>query len=172
MVALAIGAPESDLMTSPLPDCPSYKNMYSGFLDAGEGKEHHYVYIESAGNPETDPLLFWFNGGPGCSSMIGFIQEHGPCVFDHERDTIPGDNEYSWHYNASMVYIETPVGVGYNEQTRKYSYDDESVSYENIEAMKSFFHLYPELADKEIYLTGESYAGIYVPYLAKRMLEA
>ena len=73
MVLLAMGAPISDLVNTTMPGCPQYENMYSGFLDAGEGKEHHYVYIESAGNPDTDPLLFWFNGGPGCSSMIGFI---------------------------------------------------------------------------------------------------
>ena len=93
-------------------------------------------------------------------------------MFEFESSTQPRDNPFSWHYNASMVYIETPVGVGYNEQTRKTAYDDENVSYENLASMKSFFKLFPELAEKETYLTGESYAGIYIPYLAKRMLEA
>ena len=37
--------------------------------------------------------------------------------------------------------------------------------------MKSFFKLFPELAEKETYLTGESYAGIYIPYLARRIFE-
>jgi hypothetical protein len=36
--------------------------LYSGYLDAGAGKHHHYVYSESRNNPATDDLVIWFNG--------------------------------------------------------------------------------------------------------------
>ena len=60
-----------------------------------------------------DPLFIWFNGGPGCSSMMGFLQEHGPYVLE-DGATNFSKNEHSWNKEVSMVYIESPAGVGFS----------------------------------------------------------
>lgn len=58
--------------------------MFTGFLDAGtppSGKGtmyFHYWLVESEGNPATDPVMIWYNGGPGASSLFGLLQEWGP----------------------------------------------------------------------------------------------
>ena len=67
-------------------------NSFSGYLtidglksNSNNKKHIHYWFVESEGNPETDPLVFWTNGGPGCSGMIGFLLELGPFHFEAEN---------------------------------------------------------------------------------------
>lgn len=57
-------------------DMPS--DSYAGYLNISATKKIYYVFIESLSDPKTDPLMVWFNGGPGCSSLFGFMQENGP----------------------------------------------------------------------------------------------
>lgn len=69
-----------------------------------------------------------------------------------------------------MVYLESPAGVGYNPRAN-FKYDDENVSNENLKAVQLFFEAFPELKSHDLYLSGESYGGIYIPYLALRIDE-
>ena len=42
----------------------------------------HYWLAKSEGNPDKDPVVFWMNGGPGGSSLIGGLTENGPFYLD------------------------------------------------------------------------------------------
>jgi len=46
-----------------------------------ETRQIHYVYVESRGDPATDPVTVWFDGGPGISSMVGLFEGIGPFYF-------------------------------------------------------------------------------------------
>ena len=109
-----------DLMTS-IPGMGLFNTYkaYSGFLDGrqddkGNVNVHlHYVFIESQDSPADDPVLIWFNGGPGCSSMLGFAGENGPYV---NEDGTQGftKNPWPWNKRANVLYLEMPGGVGYS----------------------------------------------------------
>ena len=70
---LVVGIPDVNRLTS---------DWYSGYIDASETKHLHYVFVTSLTDPINDPVVLWFNGGPGCSSLLALFQEHGPFVID------------------------------------------------------------------------------------------
>ena len=48
-----------------------------------------------------------------------------------------------------------------------HEYTDSAVAKDNLYALLWFFNVkFPEYADHAFWVSGESYAGIYVPYLA------
>ena len=68
-----------------------------------------------------------------------------------------------------MLYIESPAGVGFSEcgEAGGCSYDDDESAMDNLHAILYFFtQKFPELQANDLYISGESYAGIYVPYVS------
>jgi carboxypeptidase C (cathepsin A) len=150
------------------PEIPTF-DIYSGYLDVPNslGKSLHYVFVESQNDPSSDPLLLWLNGGPGCSSLDGLFYEHGPFIFINTGTTLQ-PNPYSWNTNASVLYLEAPAGVGFSNLgnlSNNYT-TDQITAHDNLLALLQFFKGFYEYRHLPFYITGESYAGIYVPTLA------
>lgn len=62
-----------------------------------------YMYLEAQENPETAPLIWWTNGGPGCSGFNGLLEENGP--FRPNADGNLDLNPYAWNKKANMVFV-------------------------------------------------------------------
>jgi carboxypeptidase C (cathepsin A) len=72
--------------------------------------------------------------------------------------------------NASVLYIESPPGVGFSQSNFSEA-SDKSTTKASLAALVDFFHVkFPEYAANDFYLSGESYAGIYIPNLATAIL--
>ncbi|CAD6197731.1 unnamed protein product [Caenorhabditis auriculariae] len=144
---------------------------YSGFLQVSDNHVLHYWFVEAQNDPKNAPLIFWFNGGPGCSSLDGLLNEMGPYVANLDGKTLR-KNEYSWNKLASVVYIEAPAGVGYSYATDgNITTNDDLTSLENYEAVKLFFKKYPQFRHQPTFIMGESYGGVYVPTLTARIVD-
>lgn len=173
----AKSAPIDEQVVS-LPDYgPPPTKQYSGFLDASaaeKGTHLHYWFSESSKSPTTDPVVLWLNGGPGSSSILGFLQEVGPLLINATGGLF--ENPYAWTTQANVVVLESPAGVGYSYcakalQGQGCSNTDKSTAAAARAAMVNFFEKFPELSKNEFYITGESYAGVYVPTLVQEILD-
>lgn len=67
-----------------------------------------------------------------------------------------------------MLYIEQPAGVGYSYCGNKKdcAFDDDKSGKDNLTVVLEWFKKFPEFKNNELYISGESYGGVYVPYLA------
>lgn len=91
------------------------------------------------GNNATDPVVVWLNGGPGCSSLLGFVQENGPFLFKGIDPNFQNNENFTWNKNANMLYIESPPGVGFSinylTPFLQYNYSDENTGINNFWAI-------------------------------------
>ncbi|KAI2483168.1 Carboxypeptidase [Pyrenophora tritici-repentis] len=151
--------------------CDARSKQYTGWLDVGQ-KHIFFWYFESQDKPAEDPLLLWLTGGPGGSGMLGMLGELGPCMIN-EFGNGTVYNEYGWSKNANIIFVDQPAGVGF-------SYVDEgipltSTSFSAAEDMHHFLQLFtsdvfPDLYERDFHITGESYAGHYVPTLGAEIV--
>lgn len=68
------------------PSVPDDDDYYENYY--GEEERLYFLMAESRSDPDTDPLIIWLNGGPGCSSMLGLYTENGPFYFNYDKEHI------------------------------------------------------------------------------------
>ena len=114
-------------------------------------------------NPKNAPVALWLQGGPGATSLYGLFTENGP--FSVTKNMTLKARKYSWNLNHNLIYIDNPVGTGYSftDNDLGYAINETDVGRDIHTALVQFFDLFPELQQNEFYVSGESYAGKYVP---------
>ncbi|KAI3922899.1 hypothetical protein MKW98_007030 [Papaver atlanticum] len=169
-------ARESDRVTS-LPGQPPVSfQHYAGYVKIREKDEKalFYWFFEAQENPSTKPLVLWLNGGPGCSSIAyGAAQELGPFLL-RSKDSKITLNKFSWNKAANILFLEAPVGVGFsytNKSTDLKELGDRVTADDSHAFLLQWFKRFPNFKSHDFYITGESYAGHYVPQLSELIFE-
>ncbi|WPH00638.1 alpha/beta-hydrolase [Acrodontium crateriforme] len=157
-----------------LPDVPfDVGESYAGLLPISnsphETRELFFWFFPTT-NPDChEEITIWLNGGPGCSSLSGLITENGP--FTWEDGTVaPTQNPYSWTNLTNVLWVEQPVGVGFSQGTPNIV-DEVQLGKEFVGFYKQFVKTFA-VQKWKLYITGESYAGYYVPYIADSFITA
>ena len=186
---LCLSAPPPGRVSS-LPGAASLGNAtyYAGlqrYSSAGATLETFFFYVQ---HPDPSaPLVVWMNGGPGASSFgDGLLTELGPFLINGR--SYPQDaarrqnasaytlwsNPSAYSSEGSVLVWEQPAAVGFSRCLSGCPsvWDDNSSADASKAFLLSFFESHPEAAARDLYVTGESYAGVYVPLLATRLLGA
>jgi vitellogenic carboxypeptidase-like protein len=114
-------------------------------------------------------VLLWLQGGPGSSSLFGLFVENGPLVV--AKDGSVSRREITWNKEYHMLYIDNPVGTGFSftNESGGYAVDETEVGINLYRALTQFFTVFSDYVGSDFYVTGESYAGKYVPAIAYRI---
>ncbi|CAN4121562.1 unnamed protein product [Withania somnifera] len=150
----------------------------SGYLtvNSTSGSSIFYTYYE-AQKPRTPlyetPFLIWLQGGPGCSSMLGNFYELGPfrvssSLRHNVGHLVLEPNPGSWNRIFGVLFLDNPIGTGFSiassqEEIPRSQHD---VAKHLFIAMREFVGLDKLFENRPFYVTGESYAGKYVPAFA------
>ncbi|KAD6795281.1 hypothetical protein E3N88_06177 [Mikania micrantha] len=152
-------------------------NQYSGYItvDPDHGRVLFYYFVESRNNSDTKPLVLWLNGGPGCSSIGGgAMMELGPFRVNKDGKTL-SINKYSWVEVANILFLESPAGVGFSYSNTSTDYKttgDTQTALDSYTFLINWLKRFPEYETRDFYITGESYAGHYIPQLALLILRS
>ncbi|KAL7746279.1 hypothetical protein RI367_008350 [Sorochytrium milnesiophthora] len=152
--------------------------MYAGHLPVDNlNSTEFFVYHTYDGDRPAETkygpkdLVVWLNGGPGSSSLVGLGLENGPVKVDVNGTTTY--NPYGWQKAANVLWLENPTGVGFsytgNINQTVTSIDD--VKNQFWRFSQEFMKRFPETRGYRWWVTGESWAGMYVPHIAHRILE-
>ncbi|XP_071733148.1 serine carboxypeptidase-like 34 [Rutidosis leptorrhynchoides] len=160
-----------------LPGQPSVSfKQYAGYItvDESHGKALFYWFFEAVNNPEKKPLLLWLNGGPGCSSVgYGNMEELGPFIVQGDKTKLVLNN-HAWNKAANLLFLESPVGVGFsytNTSDDLKQLGDTMTANDSYNFLLGWFKRFPQYKSNEFYISGESYAGHYVPQLSELIFD-
>ncbi|CAI8602072.1 unnamed protein product [Vicia faba] len=144
---------------------------YAGYypIQNSHAARMFYFFFESRNCKEEDPVVIWLTGGPGCSSELALFYENGPFKINHNLSLVW--NHYGWDKVSNLLYVDQPTGTGFSYSTdlRDIRHNEKGVSNDLYDFLQVFFVEHPQYAKNDFFITGESYAGHYIPALGSRI---
>ena len=121
-----------------------------------------------------DPIIIWLQGGPGGPSQFGSWCEIGPIeAISLQPQASVQLRENSWSDIGMLLFIDQPLLVGGSWINNGLQVNTTQQASEVLIAfLENFFAEFHYLGANPLYITGESYAGHYIPQLAYDLLQS
>jgi carboxypeptidase C (cathepsin A) len=136
---------------------------------------------EPEGNPETRPITFVFNGGPGAAAVWLHLGCVGPQRVALGPDGLPGpppygivENDQSWLDATDIVLID-PVGTGYSRPAEGVKPTDFYGVKQDLDTVGDFIRLFLNRYQRwgsPKFLAGESYGTTRAVGLSEQLQDA
>lgn len=174
MTAVGAASSAGDYFVKSLPGAPPGPliKMHAGHIEVSPEKNGNIFFwlFENKHIANKQRTVIWLNGGPGCSSEDGALMEVGPYRLKDDHTLV--HNEGSWNEFANVMFVDNPVGTGFSYvNTDSYVTSLDQMADQFVIFLERFFELFPEYSQDDLYLSGESFAGQHIPYIAKHILD-
>lgn len=151
-----------------------FKNTMSDWL--------HFLYVqyiafcEQSTNSRILCITLIYNcniyiGGPGSTSLLGLFFENGPYYLNSDN-CVENRTVGNWNQEFNVLYLDQPIGTGYSVagSENAYANNEEDVAADMYYFLQQWLKAYPQYKDAPFFITGESYAGHYIPALSTKIL--
>lgn len=103
--------------------------------------------------------------------MVALFKENGP--YHIEKDLSLSINPHSWNTRANILFIDQPVNTGfsYSDIPLDGIVNEDEMASNMYEFLQNFIATYPKYSNSPFFVTGESYAGHYVPALSRHIFD-
>nr|XP_029147286.1 serine carboxypeptidase-like 40 isoform X2 [Arachis hypogaea] len=142
---------------------------YDDVIDSQEGLKEKDRILKLPGQPQ---VKFSQYGG-----YVTVDKSNGRAFYyyfveaQNSKDTLP---LLLWlNGAANVLFLESPTGVGFSYSNTSSDYKtngDKKTAADNYLFLVNWLERFPEYKNREFYISGESYAGHYVPQLAHTIL--
>ncbi|OSX59957.1 hypothetical protein POSPLADRAFT_1048408 [Postia placenta MAD-698-R-SB12] len=118
------------------------------------------------GMPDVEYGPAWQNFNVTHFEVTEPLPNNGPIHLNPDFSAY--ENNYSFSNLADCFWIDQPVGTGWSTADETgFVYDEDQVGTDFMGFLENLVKVFPSLATRPLYLTGESYAGTYIPYITK-----
>ena len=127
--------------------------FYGGSIPINESDPSRTLFFifKPATQTPVDEVTIWLQGGPGCSSLLGFFSENGPISWQPGTGNQKAKNRYAWSEMTNMLWVDNGVGVGFS-QGKVTARNEIDIAKDFLGFFKSWEKLF-EIKHYKIYMT-------------------
>lgn len=144
----------------------------TGFVNLGptrHNQELFWMLFHTRDSNPNAPLVWFFEGGPGMTSMHGVFYQNGP--YRINPDLTLRRNDYSFNNIADVLYVDQPLGTGFSNVTNvsMVPHHESVIVADLLYFLKDFYDTHKQYHFRPLFLVSQGYGSHFVLPLAENL---